>query len=135
MIKGWSKVNRLLKNGQKNSKNKNLKDWTKWNKKMGGRSFFITSGAYWDTLLWGSSNDSIEQARLRDRSSSPQADVYALSLDIPMNITTLRHVSAICQVTSLIEVISHLAFLVSGPVVHRYNLNASHVFLYNLLQK
>ena len=40
---------------EQNLKKKNLKDWTKWNKKMGGRSCFITSGALGDTLLysWG----------------------------------------------------------------------------------
>ena len=31
---------------------KNLKDWTKWNRKMGGRSFNITSGAFGDTLQY-----------------------------------------------------------------------------------
>ena len=31
---------------KKNFKKKNLKDWTKWNRKMGGRSCFITSGAF-----------------------------------------------------------------------------------------
>ena len=30
---------------------KNLKDWTKWNRKMGGRSFYIQRGAFGDTLL------------------------------------------------------------------------------------
>ena len=28
-----------------------MKDWTKWNRKMGGRSFSITSGAFKDTLV------------------------------------------------------------------------------------
>ena len=31
---------------------KNLKDWTKWNRKLGGRSFNITSIAFKDTLLY-----------------------------------------------------------------------------------
>ena len=30
---------------------KNLKDWTKWNRKMGGRSCFITSGAFGHGLV------------------------------------------------------------------------------------
>ena len=30
----------------------NQKDWTKWNRKMGGRSFIVTSGAFKDTLLY-----------------------------------------------------------------------------------
>ena len=29
---------------------KSLKDWTKWNRKIGGRNFHITSGALWGTL-------------------------------------------------------------------------------------
>ena len=32
-------------------KKKTLKDWTKWNRKMGGRSFVITSGVI-GTLYW-----------------------------------------------------------------------------------
>ena len=32
--------------------NKKLKDWTKWNRKMGDISFNITSGAFGDTLLY-----------------------------------------------------------------------------------
>ena len=49
MILGWSKVTRSEK---KISEEKNLKDWTKWNRKMGGRSFNITSGAFGDTLMY-----------------------------------------------------------------------------------
>ena len=30
-----------------------MKYWTKWNRKMGGRSFNITSGAFKDTLVGG----------------------------------------------------------------------------------
>ena len=36
---------------EKLKKKKNLKDWTEWNKKMGGRSYYIPSGAFGDTLL------------------------------------------------------------------------------------
>ena len=42
---------------EKNSKKKNLKGWTEWNRKMGGRSFIVTSGAFGDTLLCGSRQD------------------------------------------------------------------------------
>ena len=38
--------------------------------------------------------------------------------------TMHQHVSAIFQVTSLVEITSHLAFLASGPVVRRRNLSA-----------
>ena len=33
-----------------------MKFWTKWNRKMGGRSFNITSGALVDTLLFRTPN-------------------------------------------------------------------------------
>ena len=46
------KVTQPRKKGQKKIQKINLKDWTKWNRKMGGRSFNITSGAFLDTLLW-----------------------------------------------------------------------------------
>ena len=49
MILGWSKITQSEKNCQKKNSNKNLKDWTKWNRKMGVRSFNITSGAFGDT--------------------------------------------------------------------------------------
>ena len=46
-------VTRTRKKGQKKiSKEKNLKDWTKWNRKMGGISCFITSGAFGHGLLY-----------------------------------------------------------------------------------
>ena len=51
MILGWSKVTRKWKKWLTKFPPKNLKDWTKWNRKMGGRSFNITSGAFGDTLL------------------------------------------------------------------------------------
>ena len=38
------KVTRRRKKGGTNFQKKNLKYWTKWNKKMGGRSFVTTSG-------------------------------------------------------------------------------------------
>ena len=41
----------IEKKGQKKFQKNNLKDWTKWNSKVGGRSFHITSGAFKDTLL------------------------------------------------------------------------------------
>ena len=45
------KVTRSRKKVKKNSQKKNLKDLTKWNRKMGGRSCFITSGAFGHGLL------------------------------------------------------------------------------------
>ena len=45
------KVTQHRKKGRKKFQKKNLKDWTKWNRKMGGRSFNITSGAFKDTLM------------------------------------------------------------------------------------
>ena len=50
MILGWSKVTKGEKKSLTKIPKKNLKDLTKWNRKMGGRSFNITSGAFWDTL-------------------------------------------------------------------------------------
>ena len=38
-----------------------------------------------------------------------------------------RHESVICQVTSLTEITSHLACLMSGPVVHHRDSSAKHV--------
>ena len=41
------KVNRSRKKAEKfEEKKKNMKGWTKWNRKMGGRSGFITSGDF-----------------------------------------------------------------------------------------
>ena len=37
---------RKKKKVKTNFKNKNLKDWTKWNRKMGGRSQVITFGVF-----------------------------------------------------------------------------------------
>ena len=48
MVKKLPDVEKKVK---KISNKKNLKDWTKWNRKMGGKSFNITSGAFKDTLL------------------------------------------------------------------------------------
>ena len=43
---------------KQNFKKKNQKYWTKWNRKMGGRSCFITSGAFGHGLRYtGSVND------------------------------------------------------------------------------
>ena len=42
MVKKLPDVEKKVK---KKFKKKNMKDWTKWNKKMGGRSFVITCGA------------------------------------------------------------------------------------------
>ena len=44
------KLPNLEKKIQQKFQKKNLKDWTKWNRKMGGRSFNITSGAFMETL-------------------------------------------------------------------------------------
>ena len=55
----------------------------------------------------------------------------------PLNIPA-RPCIGMCtmyQVTSLIEISCHLAFLVSGPFVHCHHLSASLVFINNLLQK
>ena len=52
MILGWSEVTQSGKNSQKKKiKKKNLKDWIKWSRKMSGRSFYITIGAFGGTLL------------------------------------------------------------------------------------
>ena len=48
MVKKLPAVEKKVKNF---FKQKNLKDWTKWNRKMGGRSFYIPSGAFGDTLV------------------------------------------------------------------------------------
>ena len=53
MYWGWSKVTRSGKMVAKKSK-KNLKDWTKWNRKIGGRNFKITNGAFGGTLKYRS---------------------------------------------------------------------------------
>ena len=47
---------------KKFSKKKNLKDWTKWYRKMCGRSFYIPSGAFGDTLV-----DTLLEGRLGDK--------------------------------------------------------------------
>ena len=52
MIFVWSKETRSGKNVQQKFKQKNLKDLTKWKRKMGGNSFIITSGAFGVTLLY-----------------------------------------------------------------------------------
>ena len=57
MILGWSKVTRSGKNCQKNVQKINIKGWNRkpekgWTRKMGGRSFNITSGALEDTLVY-----------------------------------------------------------------------------------
>ena len=46
------KVTQPRKKGQSNFQTKNLKDRTKWNRNMGGRSFNITSSAFVDTLQY-----------------------------------------------------------------------------------
>ena len=51
MVPYGLKVTRSRKKGQTNFPKKNLKDLTKSNRKMGGRSLNITSGAFGDTLL------------------------------------------------------------------------------------
>ena len=48
---GCHSLQRQARQGQKKFQTKNLKDLTKWNRKMGGRSFDITSGAFKDTLV------------------------------------------------------------------------------------
>ena len=45
------KVTGAEKKVKKKFQKKNLKDWTKWNRKMGGRSCFITSGAFGHGLM------------------------------------------------------------------------------------
>ena len=45
------KVTRSEKNVKHFSKKKKLNQGEKWNKKMGGRSFFVTSGAFTHGLL------------------------------------------------------------------------------------
>ena len=61
IILGWSKVTRSEKNGWK-------KKWTKWSRKMGGRSFLITtcdtSGAFGGTLLCGEDGVVVPHGRL-----------------------------------------------------------------------
>ena len=56
MVPYGQKVTHSRKKGFKKFQQKNLKKWTKWNRKMGGRSFYIPSGAFGDTLM-GMSQD------------------------------------------------------------------------------
>ena len=50
MILGWSKVTQSGRRKKNKKKQKKRNDWTKWNRKMVGSSFIITSGAFWGTL-------------------------------------------------------------------------------------
>ena len=45
------KLTNIEKKVKKNFKQKIWKDWTKWNRKMVGRSFNITTGAFKDILM------------------------------------------------------------------------------------
>ena len=48
---GQSKITPSKKNGQKEEEEEKKFNWNKWNRKMGGKSFNITCGAFGDTLL------------------------------------------------------------------------------------
>ena len=54
---------------------KNLKDWTKWNWKMGGRSCFIASGAFGHGLLCSMQCTQCSQFEQHNQ-EKPKVNVY-----------------------------------------------------------